>query len=247
MRLNVGLENSADGRPLAWALDFPGCYAYGADGSEAVINLAPAFVAFKAWIARHTRESWLTDIHEVDVRLEEVWEVYNIDADYNVSPTGDYEVNAWFRHDWKPLTRTDVRHGLQVLSFARAELLETVNGLTDEILDRTYPQERWSIRGVLGHIAKAEWWYLDRLGKAGQARNNLPDEIFAQLAAVRVQLEKTLPEFEGVELVRGVAGEFWSPRKLLRRAIWHELDHIEHIGKLIEINNPLSRSRRGDT
>ena len=214
MRLNVGLENGADGRPLAWALDFPGCYAYGADGSEAVINLAPAFVAFKAWIARHTRESWLTDIHEVDVRLEEVWEVYNIDADYNVSPTGDYEVNAWFRHDWKPLTRTDVRRGLQVLSFARAELLETVNGLTDEILDRTYPQERWSIRGVLGHIAKAEWWYLDRLEKAGARRETNCRMRFSrswQLSAL--QLERTLPELEGVELVRGVAGE-WSPRKI---------------------------------
>ncbi len=27
-------------------------------------------------------------------------------------------------------------------------------------------------------------------------------------------------------------GEFWSPRKLLRRAIWHELDHVGHIANL---------------
>ena len=192
-------------------------------------------MAFKAWITSHTRESWLTDIHEVDVRLEEVWEVYNIDSDYNVSPTGDYEVNAWFRHDWKPLTRTDVRLHWRFSSFARTELLETAHGLTDEILDRTDPQEHWSIRGVLGHIAKAEWWYLDRLEKAGEVRNNLPDEVFAQLAAVRAQLEEVLPELEGVELVRGVAGEFWSPCKLLRRAIRHERDHIDHIGKLLTI------------
>jgi len=227
------LENGADGRPLAWALDFPGCFAYGTGGSEAVINMAPAFVAFKNWVASHTRESWLTDIHDVDVRLTEVWEVYNIDADYNVTADGDYEVNAWFRHDWKPLTRVDVRRGQQILKFARADLLETVQALPAEILDRTYPQERWSIRGVLGHIAKAEWWYLDRLEQAGSPRSSLPQDTFEQLAAVRTQLEKILPELEGVELVRGVQGEIWSPRKLLRRAIWHELDHIEHIRKLL--------------
>lgn len=233
MQLNVGLENGADGRPLAWALDFPGCFAYGADGSEAVINMASAFVAFKSWVASHTRESWLTDIHDVDVRLTEVWEVYNIDADYNLTPDGDYEVNAWFRHDWKPLTRVDVRRGQQILKFARADLLEVVQALPAETLDRTYPQERWSIRGVLGHIAKAEWWYMDQLEQAGSSRSNLPQDTFEQLAAVRAQLEKTLPALEGVELVRGVQGEIWSPRKLLRRAIWHELDHIEHIKKLL--------------
>jgi len=236
MRLNVGLENGADGRPLAWALDYPGCFAYGAGGPEAVINMAPAFVAFKSWVARHTSESWLTDIQAVDVRLAEVWEVYNIDSDYNATPDGEYEVNAWFRHDWKPLTRVDVRRGLQVLSFARADLLESVKDLPGEILDLTYPQERWSIRGVLGHIAKAEWWYLDRLEMAGSARGSLPQEIFEQLAAVRSQLEKVLPDLEGVDLVRGVQGEIWSPRKLLRRAIWHELDHIEHIRKLLAIS-----------
>jgi hypothetical protein len=31
----------------------------------------------------------------------------------------------------------------------------------------------------------------------------------------------------------GTDGEFWSPRKLLRRAVWHERDHTEHIRKLL--------------
>jgi len=169
----------------------------------------------------------------VDVRLTEVWEVYNIDADYNATSDGDYEVNAWFRHDWKPLTRVDVCRGQQILNYARADLIEMVQALPAEILDRTYPQERWSIRGVLGHIAKAEWWYMDRLEQAGGLRSSLPQDAFEQLAAVRTQLEKILPDLEGVELVRGVQGEIWSPRKMLRRAIWHELDHIEHIKKLL--------------
>jgi hypothetical protein len=36
--------------------------------------------------------------------------------------------------------------------------------------------------------------------------------------------------------VVGVGGEFWSPRKLLRRVAWHELDHLQHIQRLSQIN-----------
>lgn len=32
----------------------------------------------------------------------------------------------------------------------------------------------------------------------------------------------------------GENGEFWSPRKLLRRAIWHERDHTNHILQLLK-------------
>jgi len=36
-----------------------------------------------------------------------------------------------------------------------------------------------------------------------------------------------------VNQVVGLDGEFWSPRKLLRRTVWHERDHVDHIRKLI--------------
>jgi len=50
---------------------------------------------------------------------------------------------------------------------------------------------------------------------------------------VRASFTDLLPKLEGVKKVLGVDGEFWSPRKVLRRALWHERDHVEHIKKLI--------------
>ena len=38
MRISIGLELDNEGRALAWALDFPGCFAYGPQGPEAVIE-----------------------------------------------------------------------------------------------------------------------------------------------------------------------------------------------------------------
>ena len=46
-------------------------------------------------------------------------------------------------------------------------------------------------------------------------------------------LREALPRLAGANQVLGVDGEFWSPRKLLRCALWHELNHIAHIIKLL--------------
>jgi len=236
MQILVGLENGMDGRPLAWALEHPGCYAFGEDSSSAVVNMATAFLQYKAWIAHHARESWLVNVQDVDIKLAEVWDVYNIDSDYNTIVNAGYEVNAWFRYDWKPLTRLEVRRALQILSFSRKDLLELIKPVPAEELDRKYPNERWSIRGVLGHIANAEHWYMQRLDLAGVERRELPEDIFERMRVVRERLEQVLPAQEGIDLVHGKDGEFWSPRKLLRRAAWHERDHIEHIQKLLALS-----------
>ena len=98
-------------------------------------------------------------------------------------------------------------------------------------METTYPGERWSIKGILGHIGGAEWWYLDRFGMA-LPREQLSEEPFARLEKVRKHFAIALSKMEGVKRVIGVDGEFWSPRKLLRRALWHERDHIDHIRKL---------------
>jgi lipopolysaccharide/colanic/teichoic acid biosynthesis glycosyltransferase len=64
-------------------------------------------------------------------------------------------------------------------------------------------------------------------------RSEVPDQPFERLEKVRSYLIQVLPGLAGSKQVNGVAGELWSPRKLLRRAAWHELDHIAHIRKLL--------------
>jgi hypothetical protein len=227
---HIGLENNTEGRSQAWALGHPGCFAYGANGSEALQAVPKALQDYHRWISEHTSESWLAG-DDIEYRLEETWECYSINSDYELVQDG-YEVNAWFRHDWIPLSTEDVQHGLLLLSWGREELLKTVRNLSLEILDRTYPEERWSIAGILKHIGGAEWWYQDRLGLAFP-RQDVPEDPFQRLERVRSHLVEILPGLAGSTQVIGISGEFWSPRKLLRRAVWHEYDHIAHIRKLL--------------
>ncbi len=230
MIYHVGLENGAEGRTIAWVLGHPGCFAYGANAEQALTSLPAAIRDYVAWVDAHTDRGWLP-ADEIEIQLDESFQVYTIDSNYDLAEDG-YEVGAWFRHDWRPLTAEDIAHGLALLEWSRADLLATLEGLSDEMLNVKKPTERWSIGGIVKHIGGAEWWYLDRLGLAFP-RDEVPDDPFERLRVVRVWLLETLPALGGSRQVVGMEGEFWSPRKMLRRAVWHERDHTQHIAKLI--------------
>lgn len=231
--IRIGLENHPNGgRSQAWLLDYPGCFAYGKDGSEALLNAPRALLEYCEWVNRRAHPSWLADLGDFDIRLVDTWEVFTINRQYELVPEG-YEVEAWFLDDWKPLTEADIEKGIFMLGWSRADLLHIAGDLPVEKLDLTYPGERWSIRGILGHVANAEWWYLDRLDLVGSPCAQLPEDVFERLARVHARLLEVLPDLMGVRQVLGVDGEFWSPRKLLRRALWHERDHIDHICQLL--------------
>jgi hypothetical protein len=232
-RYHVGLENGIEGRSLAWVLGHPGCFAYGADGAKALDKVPEAVQAYGKWATAHAGEPGLPD-GPVEFELVETWQVYHINRAFDVVDEG-YSVESWFKHDWKPLTADDVERGLQLLEWSRVDLLAAVEGLSDADLDTHLPGQRWSLRGVLGHVAGADWWYLDRLGLAFP-RALVPADAFERLRVARVHLRDVLPQLVGSRQVVGVDGEFWSPRKLLRRAAWHERDHTEHIWKLRAIS-----------
>jgi hypothetical protein len=74
---------------------------------------------------------------------------------------------------------------------------------------------------------------MDRLGLVQGERDQLSKNVEERLAQVREQLNQVIPALKGHGRVLGKEGEFWSPRKLLRRALWHEIDHRQHILKLL--------------
>jgi hypothetical protein len=226
----VGLENNVEGRSLAWVLGHPGCFAYGVDSPAALEAVPQALQDYRRWISDHISDTWLSG-DDLAYILEETWECYTINDEFELAHEG-YDVNAWFRHDWKPLSAEDIQRGLNLLAWGREALLQTVGHLSREVLDRTHPGERWSISGILNHIGSADWWYQDRLGLVF-VREDVPSEPFPRLEKVRSNLVQVLPGLAGSRQVVGVGGEFWSPRKLLRRAVWHEYDHIAHIRKLL--------------
>lgn len=235
MNVNVGLENYPGYRTTAWVLDHFGCVSYGKDQEEALGNVPQALVDYQAWIASRMQGSWLHGLEKAEVILADTWDVYTIDENFDPAKEG-YEVESFFRHDWKPLAEEQTKRLRSILEWSRDDLLKEVKPLADAQLDREFPGERWSIRGILSHVAIAEQWYLSRLDLAeGLTWKDLPKDVFESLEFVRKMLYRKLPEMIGMQKVVGLEGEIWSARKVARRAAWHERDHVDHIGKLIKI------------
>ncbi|MFN3928170.1 MAG: type II toxin-antitoxin system HicB family antitoxin [Thermoflexus sp.] len=226
MSYRVDLERGVEGRHIAWILDYPGCFAVGHTEQDVLACIPEAIREYFAWLGAHGIPVAGPGVPE-DFRVVEIFDVYTINERFERG--GPYEVNAWFLDDWRPLTEEDVELGLQVLAASRADLQGAVEGLPDPVLDTVLPGQRWSMRGVLRHVAQGENWYLSRLGREVK---DPPTEVWAHLDQVRGALERALRDWVGQSLVVGVDGEFWSPRKVLRRSAWHERDHVVHLHQL---------------
>ncbi|MGH2628931.1 MAG: type II toxin-antitoxin system HicB family antitoxin [Anaerolineales bacterium] len=209
-----------EGNWIAHVPDLPGCFASHQD-REAALGAVPAAVeSYAAWRRGHG----LTIFGPAgSMVVGEVIRAWRYEA--------DYEVNAFFASDRPPLSEMEIPEFERLLRATRHDLLAAVDGLGAEDLDRTVAGERWPIRGILEHTANAEWWYLDRIGLAGAWRD-LPPDVFDRLGAVRGRLLSQLGPLCERSGVVTLSGETWSARKVLRRTLWHERDHIGHIGKL---------------
>jgi hypothetical protein len=233
MIFRIGIENNNDDRTIAWALGHPGCFAYGQDSDEAQKNFLSSAREYRAWIAQH-EEPWLDD--EMELVVEETFDVYFITPAFERAERGreTYMVESFFLDDWKPLAPHEIERALKLLAWSRADLMSLVGNLDVERRSQTYPNERWDINGILRHIGGAEWWYQERIGyPSPQNEADVPGDPFERLQIVREHFNALLPKLDGVSNVVGLDGEIWSPRKVLRRALWHERDHTEHIRKLL--------------
>lgn len=230
MQIRIGLENEIEGRSLAWVLDFPGCFAYGKDGTEAILRTPQALLAFREWMGERTANSWIEDLGDFDIALTEIFECYTIKNEKE-----DYEVNAWFNDDIRTLSSVEVERGLAMLDWCQADLESLLAPLSQGQLEQKFEGERWSIEGVVRHVANANWWYLDRLELAGIDLAKTSNNSIQRMGQVHVELHRVLPTLVNKSLKNEIDGETWSPRKVLRRAIWHMRDHYFHIERLLSL------------
>ena len=155
-KILIGIENEFEGRSLAWVYDFPGCFAYGSNETEALVRVPQALLAYKSWLEGNTGQPWQEDLADFDIRLVEVVKCYSINDQFEPDKTGDREVNAWFHYDWRILTAEEIARALPVLQWAHRDLYELTAGLSPEQLAEQRPGERWSISGILNHGIQPE-------------------------------------------------------------------------------------------
>jgi predicted RNase H-like HicB family nuclease len=225
MILHLGVEDMEPGNWVVWVFELPGCYARGST-RDLAISLAPAAVTELT----DRLKSAGFEVPGIDASFEFV-----IEEEFRAFPySPDYLVNAFFENDKSPLTAGDIEYALWLLGLNRRDFLNLISDLSNDILDKSIEGEaQKSIRGIIRHVGTAEWWYWDRLGLAFP-RENRPEDIFQLLPKVRDYTLHHIPELVESGLITERSGETWSPRKLLRRTVWHERVHTLQISRYLQ-------------
>lgn len=207
-----------EGRWIAHVAGLPGAFSGGLSVEEATAEAPRAILEYLVWSEA-----------PASLALKPETQVGEIIRAWNYAP--DYEVNAFFAADRPPLTGADVEAARRLLYLAQAELLDAFIGLDGPELNRYLPGEERSINDILRHVATGENWYLDRLGLAHEPAWEMADTL-GRLLLVRQHLLDVLPHLIADERVVMANGELWSPRKIIRRALWHQREHAAQVGRL---------------
>ena len=134
-----------------------------------------------------------------------------------------------FQTDYNPLMPNETEQLAQWMEVSRDELLETVSRLPQGALDWKPNPNIYSIREILNHIANSDWWYVQRL-------KHWPADPIERLAATRELLTSSLRTLDDWDRGRVTVhyGEEWTPRKVARRALEHEREHLAQIREIAE-------------
>jgi uncharacterized damage-inducible protein DinB len=134
-----------------------------------------------------------------------------------------------FPSDYNPIMPNEAEQLVQWLEVSRDELLETVSKLPKGAVDWKPNPNMMSIGEILNHVADFDWWYVQRL-------HDWPTETFERLAATRALVTQSLRNLNDAERGRVTThyGEEWTARKIARRALEHEREHLQQIRDLAE-------------
>jgi predicted RNase H-like HicB family nuclease/uncharacterized damage-inducible protein DinB len=195
--------------PVAHVPALPGASARGKTIKEAKENIRTAIEAYLS-LLRDVGEPVPKASEDIHLEFEEV-------------------DTTTFLTDYDALRPNEMETLFRWMAVSRQELMDLAKNLPEDAFSWKSDDDTPSIREILCHLAEADLWYTDRL-------KQWPEAPLFRLAATRgVALERlrALTE-EGRARVTIHEGEEWTPRKVMRRMLEHEREHIAQLRELIE-------------
>jgi predicted RNase H-like HicB family nuclease len=229
MRYAVGVETEDDGRTLAHVLDLPGCFSRGATPQEALDRLFRAIPAYWQWLRDHGAAAPPPEL--VEPVMLGVVELVRGSA-----PVAAQDKSALFEMEAAPATAAQVALCLDRLAFSRADLRDLLTGL--DPADWTTPRpDGPPVAARVAALAAAEFWTVERLGLLPPLPPST--DLLAALQAARgvvvARLSSLTPEECATVYI--VDTERWTVRKVLRRLLEQEFEHVAQIGLLLHADS----------
>lgn len=196
-------------RPVAHVPALPGAAARGKSIEEVKENIRTAIIEYLQ-LLRNVGEPVPRASEGLHLEFEEVG-------------------TTTFLTDYDALRPNEIDTLLRWMAISRQELMDLVKSLPEAALEWKPEGETRSLREIFNHIAEADLRYTDRL-------KQWPEAPLYRLAATRgVALERLRALTEAERATVTVHdGEEWTPRKVIRRMLEHEREHIALLKRWIE-------------
>lgn len=137
---------------------------------------------------------------------------------------------ATFAWDYLPAAPEDLLAAFEQLERSRREVLRLLTGVDPLLLPTG---SRRTIKEIIQHIAAVERWYATNVSEVPE----LPraDSLEERLRLTRALFRDTMQTLIHTDPARVVhfRREDWTPRKALRRACEHEMEHLDELARLL--------------
>ena len=224
--LRVWLEPGYDGGRIgAWMLDVPGLFAWALDPDRALTNALSAAGRFREWLEDLGEPFELPSLRWAEV-VDEVAAV----------PGPEGEAKARFAHDRRPVGDEELERAIRRLEHARTDLLglaarvaahEALHGPL-AVEDGARPGR--AAEAVLRHVAGAEVMLASRLAPEVRYPGPADGPLEVHLAETRAwalgRLRALHAAVDPLAEVVDRRGEAWTLAKVVRRLVYHSLDHL---------------------
>ena len=225
-QLRSGIENL---EPNCWVIsvfDLIGCYSSGRSEEEAVAQAGNRVRQYFEWLGKKDGNPAPFE-ESVQVLIAERVETYPWPKDPALP------VHAFFEDDARPLRPWDLDMAGRLLDWSRQDFLRLSGALLPDSLSRLENAPNWkTLDDLFGHMWETENMILNRMG----AMVDRPTCRATRSAGCRSSARgsgKSCRNGPKADIRVEEFGEKWSPRKALRRVLWHERDHIAQLEGLI--------------
>ena len=201
--LPVAVDAGFDGGAAAWVLDLPGCVATARTEAEALAAVPDRIRAYRGWTGEAVPQEANPEVVErvETTRLED-----------------GYEVNATFEADREPMDAEAVLAAGRRVAAAHDRLLKAFTANSGD-------------EAILAHAIRAAIWLSTRT-EPDQSAIAFPPDV-----PPRERVREAIPfvdryvarmaDGDGVRSRVDGKGEEWTVRKVIRRLIYHAIDHAE--------------------
>lgn len=208
----INVARTTDGSYLANVAELPGCVARAATRDEAIARVRRNFRDYLELLAQQR----FTPPH-----LESM--------DPATFAVRDLDSLGFTPEDARgPLREHDMRDFLRHYEASQAALLSLVGSLSQEQLEAAPVKGEWSARDVLDHVLESQVFFLARL-------EPWPKDEFSALRAVHRLVSQRLSVLEPEDTAgeHTILGQRWNVRRLMRRLLEHQYEHLQQIREVL--------------